>query len=270
MELFFLRVRTQRMGIPGPITAEGDPTLKEQALADSAAPMAVRAEVQHVSISPQQALDLVPALLDAGRAQEAFDRLQQMLAKNEAVLLDWPVNWMRLANQAPGETCRAVSESADEVRYDGGPQIFNPPQGFTDTDLQQMKLAKLRFPSWGLFIPETYGTRNLGAPLETEAMIEEGGRVKLECLQQSVRLLRFDEIRIQRSPHGIEGIRSNPQIKEMKSEAHVSLAAERPILIGNFFVREPEPHVELAILRATTKHLPREAIIPAPISVPEP
>src|SRR5687767_1287177 len=50
----------------------------------------LQVDVQIVSISPTHALNIVPALRNQKTAVEAFSRLQTMLEREQAALLDWP------------------------------------------------------------------------------------------------------------------------------------------------------------------------------------
>jgi hypothetical protein len=71
----------------------------------------VRVEVQMASVSSADALSLVPALLEEKSTEEAFARLQRMLARDEAALLGWPVVSVRNGSESecgmvPGKTRR--------------------------------------------------------------------------------------------------------------------------------------------------------------------
>lgn len=237
---------------PGAYGADPSPAL----------PWSVRVEVQMVSVSMEDARNLVPALTNDQTAQVASDRLQEMLALDRAVLLGWPMTWTRGTSSASGEPRRAVGESVREIRYTSS---YEP---FRETFSPLPWLFKAR---WGFASPSTFDTRDTGSVLEVEAAaVEAGGRIiALNLVPQVVRFLGFDEHRTQRSPLGIEGIMTQPKFWTSKSTMQLRVANDRPTLVGSFVVPKPEPHVELFILRAQATTLPPEANLPDP-KPPEP
>src|SRR6266478_6427257 len=96
--------------------------LARETNADTEPPPAnVRVEVQIVSIAPATAIKLVPELLDEKTAPEACARVQQMLAREEAKLLGWPVLWVKQGD-------RSLNESIEEIRYSTEFEPPGPPQ----------------------------------------------------------------------------------------------------------------------------------------------
>ena len=93
--------------------------------------------------------------------------------------------------------------------------------------------------------------------------------IDLALVPQFVRHLGFDEHHVQRSPLGIEGILMQPKFSTTKFWTQSLVSTERPVLAGSFVFQKPEPHVELFILRASKKLLPREADVPAPRPLPQ-
>ncbi|MBC7820678.1 MAG: hypothetical protein IAG10_27655 [Planctomycetaceae bacterium] len=201
-------------------------------------PTSVRVEVQMVSISTADALRLVPAFRDEKTVAEANARLQQMLAREEATLLGWPVTWT-------GNRGRSVSETVEEFKY---PTEFDPPQGGGGRFVVPWPVG----PTWGEEVPTAFETRNVGCTLEAETAVEADGRtIALVLHAQFVRFLDFRRYRKQASALGIEGVLVQPQFFRTSTKSALRVRNGQPTLLSVFVVPKPEPHVELFIVRAT-------------------
>jgi hypothetical protein len=209
----------------------------------------VRVDVQMVSVSLADAAALVPALQDRKTADEAWVRVQALIARDEAKLLGWPVLWLQPA-------VRGVAENVEEIRYPTeAPPVQGGDGGFVPSPLV--------FPTWGPIVPAAFETRNVGATLEAEATVEQGGQViALNLTSQFVHPPRFKVWRTQKSPLGIVGVQEQPDFQTSKITTQLSVHRDRPILLGVFVISEPEPRVELFILHARATPLPPEAVTP--------
>jgi len=221
--------------------------LSMSALAAGDLPSAsVRVDVQMVSVSTAVALQLVPALADEKTAEKAFAEVQEMLARGDATLLAWPVLWVRSG-------ARAFSESIEEFRY---PVPFNPPPDPS----RSFKIASVPqevYPSWGEAVPTSFETRNIGAVLEVQStVIAEGGTIDLALDAQFGRPVRGRQYVLQRSPLGIQGLMERPEFAESKVTTLLRLRSGLPHLLSVFVMANPEPHLELFIVRATATSAP--------------
>jgi hypothetical protein len=216
-------------------------------------PATVRVEVQMVSVAVADAPGLIATLKDDRTAAEAFARVQEMLAQGRAELLGWPILWLR-SSPTPGlESRTGLSESSEEIQYPVHPE--QPPE-----DEAQ----------WGAPTPTSIQTRNAGIRVEVGAAVPEDGRtISIDLVSSCVRLLGFDEHRVQRSALGIEGRIQRPSFWSSRTETSLNVAPGRPTLIGVVKVHTPEPRFELFILRARATTEPRGADVPVPAPSPK-
>ncbi len=202
----------------------------------------IRVDMQMVSVSVPQALQLAPALKDRKTAPAAWIGLQKMLKDGKATLIDWPVVWLQ-------NGIRSAAESVVEYRYATEP---TPPQGgggFIDEWWHS--------PTWGPFTPSAFETRNVGATLEVEGSVDPGGQViDLDFVSSNLRFAGFRQWRGQESPLGYSGIQQQPEFQSAKVTTHIQVCRDEPVLAGVFVFAEPQPHVELHILHVRWTLLP--------------
>ncbi|HSI11961.1 MAG TPA: hypothetical protein VK961_07950 [Chthoniobacter sp.] len=215
-------------------------------------PAQIRVDVQMVSIPVSEAGRLVPALQDRKKANDAWTRLQAMIASGEASLTAWPV--LQLQNRQ-----RGAIESIAEFRYQ---TEFNPPQG---PGMPFPPAPRIVASTWGPKTPSAFETRNTGCTLEAEATIEQDSKViSLNLVAQMVRLLEIRKWHTQASPAGVSGVQEQPDFQTLKITTSLDARSMQPELIGVFVVPEPKPHVELFILHAKATLLPASTFLPPP------
>ncbi|MBC7820679.1 MAG: hypothetical protein IAG10_27660, partial [Planctomycetaceae bacterium] len=77
----------------------------------------IRIEMQVVAVPEELAVPLVAELMDEAKAEPAYAKIQELLAKGVATLLGWP-----MVTTKSGQ--RAVVEAIDEIRFATG---YSPP-----------------------------------------------------------------------------------------------------------------------------------------------
>lgn len=184
----------------------------------------VRADVQMVSVSRQQALALVPQLLDAATTEAAVAKLQEMIASGGAKLVAWPMIL------APGGQ-RAVSETNEEVRYPteflGYDAVFglpiSPPGVRPPSDSFRGTVATI-FETW-----------NTSPTFELEAaVLGAEPRIHMNVVIQHVRHLGMQLYMDGQFPTGAVRHSVQPEVKVNKVTTSLSLASGRHALIAAF------------------------------------
>ena len=201
----------------------------------------VRADVRMVSISPAQALTLVPRLTDPRNVNAACARLQTMIAHGEAELIAWPVVCTR-----SGE--RGAAESAEEFKYPTESTPPHPPQDVPAQNFRTFDLPDIRV----MDVPDAFEVRNLGPSLEIEPLVSADGRhISVTVSAHIVRLLRMRHFRFEKWPSGLESSVHQPEFATSQVTTSLDLESGHTTLLGSFIVPHPKPHVELFILHAT-------------------
>lgn len=207
-------------------------------------PARVRVDVQMVAVAQREAARLIPAFANPRLAGEAWNRLQEMIARNEATLVAWPIVWLQ-----DGE--EGFDTSDEELRY--------PTEMF---DIHGMWSRPILSPTWDPFTPTAFATRNLGPRLDAQVDVEPGGQVvAVDFDVKFVRLVGQREWRGQKSPLGIVSWRRQPEFQTAHVSTGLRVRRDEPVLIGTYLLPEPKPHVELHILHARATLLP--ASVPA-------
>ena len=206
----------------------------------------VRVDVQMVSISPLHALDLVPRLRDPRTIEAAVAKLQSMIAKKEATLLAWPVVW------TPGGQM-GTAETAEEKRYPTEPGApAGIPQGFV------MPPRLFSLPPWSNLlrggVPVAIETRRTGPMIEVEPAVADDGRsIELNAMLQYVRCAGFARFVDGKFPGAIGNHIERAEFVVTRTVSPFLVATGRAVLAGCFYFQGKVPHVELFILRATTR-----------------
>ena len=81
-------------------------------------PRQVRIEMLVIQLPTKRALALQADLREPHRAKRGQQALLDLLEKDQAELIDWPIVWISSSN-------RAVAENISEIRY---PSEFDPPR----------------------------------------------------------------------------------------------------------------------------------------------
>ena len=209
----------------------------------------IQVEVQMVSISQAAALTLVPLFKEEKTVEAANQRLQEMIAREEATLLAWPRVFVKNGGQS-------ISETAEEYRY---PVEFDPPQE-PSTFGGRTRIAVVR-PEWGENVPTAFSTLNLGPLLEVVAAAGADGRtIVLTTGPWLVRLLGIQRYSRQPSNLGIMGTMEQPEFSNNRVTTSFTVLSGTPVLLSVFVKEKPSPRVELFVLKATL--LPGPPVIP--------
>lgn len=204
----------------------------------------VKVEVQMVAVTPLDALELVPELRGERSIEAAVQKLQGMIANEEAELLGWPIAVARSGT-------RSVAETAEEVRY---PTEFDPPvlpQNFSIAPSPLDWLWLRGGLGWTAITPTAFETRNSGQTLEVEPLVEaSGARVALSITAQCVRLVKFHEFRGEKALNGIEGVMVQPEFSCYKLTGSLTARSGRWMLLSSSVEQQPKPRVILFLLRA--------------------
>ncbi|MDB6173071.1 MAG: hypothetical protein JWL59_2382 [Chthoniobacteraceae bacterium] len=213
----------------------------------------VRAEVQITSISTKQALSLLPELLDEARIEEGFKRLQDMISKEEALLLAWPIFWSHAGTGAD-------SKSVEEIKYpDPEEQIRSFPQNFSMIPTISVMAAAIPPPRVELYsqarfnlatVPLYYSILDIGPDIQVSPTVEAGGKViDVGFALRNRRLLRVHQFPGSRSYLGA----NFPESTETQFSSTLRVRNGQRVLAGSIFVPDPEPHVELLILQVSAR-----------------
>lgn len=207
----------------------------------------VKVELQMVAVTPLDALELIPELREERSIEAAFQKLQRMIAKEEAELLGWPIAVARNGT-------RSVAETAEEVRY---PTDFEPHylSGIVPVEplLRLDWFSILGGSDWAIMPPNGFETRNSGQTLEIEPAVEENGkRIALSITAQCVRLLRVHEFRGEKALNGIEGVTVRPEFSCYKFTGSLTARNGRWMLLSSSVEQQPKPRAILFLLRAVT------------------
>jgi hypothetical protein len=128
------------------------------------------------------ALPLIPDLLDDAKVEAAYAKVQEMIAKGEAQLV------ANLVGHSKDEG-RILAESIEEMRY---ATEYNPPE-LPENAPDDPKVLE-HWPVTGI-TPTAFETRNIGATIELDAKVEQGGQwISVNTVPQHVRFLRWAKI----------------------------------------------------------------------------
>lgn len=208
---------------------------------------AVRVDVQMVAVTPAKALVLVPQLASEESVDAASRELQQLIARDEAELLGWPV----VVTSADG---RGGAETVGEVRH---PTELSPPQGIHQPLPPQPPPQLFKwypwqlFPKWGTDTPVEWETRSAGPMVEVECAVDDDARrIAVNATAEFVWLLGFRNIQGVKSPAGTEPGTIQPQFTRAKLVTSMTAQNGQRMLIGTFVEHEPRPRILLFLLRA--------------------
>lgn len=208
----------------------------------------VKVEVQMVAVTPLDALELIPELREERSMESAFQKLQRMIANEEAEVLGWPVAVARSGT-------RSVAETSEEVRYATEPDLHYLSEARTPVgpSLHLDRLAMRGGRGWGVTTPSAFETRNSGQTLEVEPVVEENGeRVALSITAQRLRLVKFHELRGEEAMNGIQGVMVQPEFSCYKFTGSLTVRSGRWMLLSSSVEQQPKPRVILFLLRAVT------------------
>jgi hypothetical protein len=220
----------------------------------------VTLDIQMVTISPESALKLLPRLREPATFDKAFAEIQQMIERDEADLVAWPVivaprstefqipnpEEIRMFISPRDES--ATSESIFEARY---PSQYLPPQ--VPTTIGDPGSLALLFPihPGDVTTLGAYETRSAGVSLVAGATVFNGGDlVELSVHPTRTLLLEYQMSRSPISPAGIIGGFPMPQFQIAQVNSHLTVRSGKRILLGTFVEEKPGAKVLLFLLKA--------------------
>jgi hypothetical protein len=229
-------------------------SLPEATQAESLSPWRVSLDLQVVTVSPEQAQKLIPRLRDAKRFGASYAELQQMIERDEAELIAWPVLVTR-----GGE--RAVSESVVEERYPTESESVGIPQHFGENAPPDQP-SDLDAPEWD-FLLKLFEVRDAGVKLQSDCTISgDGQRISLYLVPQWIRLLGFHTFSESRLPCGIQDFMEQPEFFTSKVTEEFTIQNGDRILLGAFTQGKARPQVALFLLKASAVRIDRQPVKP--------
>ena len=196
-----------------------------------------------IVVSESRMLALMPELLDDARIEAAGKKLETMIAKGEAKLA------ANLLVRAESGT-RGVAESVREFRY---PVQFDPPSMPYDLPKENPLEVLKAWPAVAI-TPRDFQTRNIGATLELESVIEaNGARIYADVVPQHVLFLRWDKFDAGVLANGKRLTVDQPQFFTMKTTFSMEFRNGQMALVGMHKLIEPEGSFELVLLRISAR-----------------
>jgi hypothetical protein len=167
-------------------------------------------DVLMLAVPQEKALPLLPKLRDPKTIDATQAALLDLVSRGEATLIDW------LEVTAVNST-RAVTENIDEFRY---PIEFEQPQiPSPNSNPEDM----LRW-AWGMIVPTTFETRNLGSTLEVEAKVSKDcTAIQLQFAVQRVELLGMTDYPAGKTIKGDLLSVAQPQFRTFKTSSNIML-----------------------------------------------
>jgi len=202
----------------------------------------VRISVEVVAIDPAPGIDLIPRLRAAATREAAYEEIQQLVDRDAAELLAWPIVTMSDGSDGGARSSYSV-RFPTEFEPPQIPQTFGntnwpiPPFGFTVPE-----------PGWGAgaSAPTAFETRDCGAKLRATArVIGNGKSVETDLDASFTRLLGFHEIRNCKDAVGIEGIFPQPEFQNVTLNPTIRFHDGEHLLAGCSFVQKPAPKIIL-------------------------
>jgi hypothetical protein len=213
----------------------------------------IRVEVQIVTLPQAKAIALVRDFKDPAKSTGAYAQLQEMLEKDTATLLGWPILTTKDGNRA---VCEANDEFRFPTEFDSGGIGF-----YFDRDGIGMEPEKGRLPKKikGVDVrvtPTTFETRNLGVSLEVEPSLAVGGKISLDVLGvRHVRLKSIKKITVETEKHA-KVIIEQPDFEDFHVTTNLNVSPGEHMLIGTFKATEPAGNLELFVLTAEVRKTP--------------
>jgi len=223
----------------------------------------VRLELLVVRLPEGRALSLQADLRDPKRAKRGQQALLDLIEKNQAELIDWPVVRTVSGN-------RVVAENISEIRY---PIEFAQPRVIEDPvspdavitvrpqapELSEIKTEATKAksstgsPALVAGIPTTFETRNAGVTLEVEPIISEDGKtVIMQLAPQHVTLKGFHRTTVEASGQYRVSV-DQPEFQTQKISTNIITKSGDPYLLSFKKLLDPKNTVEIFMLTATVE-----------------
>jgi hypothetical protein len=201
----------------------------------------ITAECQMVIVPQKAALSLLSELLDEGRCDAAYGKLQKMIEAGQA----------ELAAQLVARTTnndRAVAETIEESRY---ATEFDPPSVPANSE-ENPKILK-EWPIIGI-TPTSFETRNIGSTLEiTVEVRSQSNWLYVTAVPQHVRFLRWAKTDAGKLANGEHLYVEQPIFHTMRNKSEFYLKNGQRVLLGAHKVPERPDQMELFLLRVEAK-----------------
>jgi hypothetical protein len=231
------------------------------------APHQVRLELLIVRLPQQRAMALQADLRDPSRAKRAQQVLLELVEKNEAELVDWPIVRTVSGN-------RAVAENVSEIRF---PIEFAPPRVVenpvspkietvktpTAPELAEIQAqsakekaaARPGTPALIAGIPSTFETRNAGVTFEVEPVVQDDGKtIAMQLAPQHVFLKGFRPATVE-APGKYRATVEQPEFHTQKVSANIVTKSGEPYLLSFKKLTDPKNTVEIFLLTATIESI---------------
>lgn len=202
----------------------------------------ISAEMQVVAIPRAAALPLMKDLLDPGKIEPAYERVQQMLIAGTAKLVGWPTLKTHSAS-------RATAEGVSDFRYatefaGGGVDIYLTADG-RDFLKQDTKIKGVELN----VVPKAFETLPLGLTLELEPiLLPDGQTIEVNVVARN---LWLKEMRLETIERSVDEKITVEQPVLGRNVIHTSLSLKsgQRILLGSFANSETPGHMELFFLK---------------------
>ncbi len=209
------------------------------------------AECQIVTLPQKAALKLLPDLVDDGKINSAFDRLQTMIAAGEAELAGNLV--VKTLEGKKGE-----SESANEMHYptEWDPYSLPDPQKLPQQDA--LEIVK----NWPLvgFQPTAFETRNLGPQLEFTPLSHslDGRSFEITVSAKDTQFLGWNRAPAGKTPAGGEITLDHPHFYGITNTSTLRSQNGQRFLLGVHKIPGDARLMEIFLLRVTATKSPKE------------
>jgi general secretion pathway protein D len=213
--------------------------------------MNILVDVQVVSLPRAKATPLIRDLLDEKTAPPAVEKVQALIASDEAALIGWP-----MVITKSGE--RAEIEGIREIRY---PTEYHP--GHVEVTLTEKngRVQKSATEVPGVYLSPVaaeFETRNTGITLEVEPTLSPDGKsIDLNLVPQHVVFRGMSKrsfTHAKSTPASREEITAEqPDFDTMKTQTSLQIKNGGRILLAVFPLSQPADHLELFLLHAETR-----------------
>jgi hypothetical protein len=201
----------------------------------------VTAECQMVIVPQKLALSLLSELLDEGRSDAAYGKLQKMIEAGQA-----EVAAQLVARSSDND--RAVTEAIEELRY---ATDFDPPSVPQNSE-ENPKILK-DWPIIGI-TPTRFETRNVGATLEITVEVRSNANwLYVNAVPQHVRFLRWAKTDAGKLANGEHLYVEQPIFHTMRNKSEFYMKNGQRVLLGAHKVPERPDQMELFLLRVEAK-----------------
>ena len=239
----------------------------------------LRLELLLVRLPAKRALALQADLREPTRAQRGQQALLDLIEKDQAELVDWPI--VRTSSGIG-----ALAANVSEVRYPtqfAQPRIIEDPvspdvavtpepkapeRSEIDAENAQNKGTKK---TAGLLagVPATFETRDAGVTFEVHAVISDGGKtVSMQLAPRHVDFKGFRRTTVE-APGQYRVAVDQPEFQTQQVSTNITVKSGEPHLLSFKKLSEPKDTVEIFMLTATVEKID-VAEVSAPVSPKSP